>query len=223
MASRETMKKKQDNFAELDGELSARERLILAALDVIEEVGFARFSLRRVASVCGLSCAAPYKHFKNKREVIEAILLHINADWYRRQDLVLKRFEKSPLRVQLVELSLEFVRFMVENPQFRSILMIHDATFSTEFLEIKAGLSAYSKKLIRQYCDETGMPLEQAKRKMYVVRSLIYGTSLMFANRELPYTDDMMKFVRAAIDREFDLPWLGDDAPEDVLSRTNQR
>lgn len=68
MASRETMKKKQDNFAELDGELSARERLILAALDVIEEVGFARFSLRRVASVCGLSCSAPYKHFKTKEK-----------------------------------------------------------------------------------------------------------------------------------------------------------
>ncbi|MGN1065648.1 MAG: hypothetical protein ACI4QC_09560, partial [Thermoguttaceae bacterium] len=43
--------------------------------------------------------------------------------------------------------------------------------------------------------------------KMYVVRSLIYGASLMFSNGELVYDDYTMGFVRAAIDREFDLPW----------------
>ena len=63
----------------------------MAALDEVEEVGFARFSLRRVANACGVSTAAPYKHFKNKRELIEAILRHINAEWRRRQDEALNR------------------------------------------------------------------------------------------------------------------------------------
>ncbi len=191
-----------------ENEITVRERLILAALDEVEEVGFARFSLRRVASACGLSCAAPYKHFKNKKAIIEAILRHINSDWFRRQEIVLARFADRSLRVRLVELSLEFIRFMVENPQFRSILMIHDATFDSEYLDIKADLSAQSKRLVKKYCDETNMPLIEAKKKMYVVRSIIYGASLMFANCELKYCEETMKHVRAAIDREFDLPPL---------------
>ncbi|MBQ9811810.1 MAG: TetR/AcrR family transcriptional regulator [Thermoguttaceae bacterium] len=192
-----------------ESEMSVRERLILAALDEVEEVGFARFSLRRVASACGLSCAAPYKHFKNKRAIIEAILRHINSVWFRRQEIVLERLADEPLRVRLVELSLEFIRFMVENPQFRSILMIHDATFDSEYLDVKADLSAHSKKLIKKFCDETNMPLAEAKKKMYLVRSIIYGASLMFANYELKYCEETMEYVRLAIDREFDLPNLG--------------
>ncbi len=189
--------------------LTVRERLILAAIDEIEEVGFARFSLRHVAEVCGVSCAAPYKHFRNKRELINAILLFINAEWDRRQTDVLERFKDASTRVKLVELALEFIRFMVENQQFRSILMIHDETFDSDYLQIKSGLSARSKKLLLEYCQEVGMPEQVAKIKMYVTRSLLYGASLMLGNCELKYDDATMGFVRATIDREFDLPWQG--------------
>ena len=85
-----------------DERLSSRERLILAALDEVEEVGFARFSLRRVANACGVSCAAPYKHFKNKREVFEAILRYINSEWIRRQDVTLNKFADRSIRERLV-------------------------------------------------------------------------------------------------------------------------
>ncbi|MBQ9875037.1 MAG: TetR/AcrR family transcriptional regulator [Thermoguttaceae bacterium] len=194
------------NEAKKEAPPSARERLIMAALDEVEEVGFARFSLRRVANACGVSTAAPYKHFKNKRELIEAILRHINAEWRRRQDEALNRLAGGSLRERLVEVSLEFIRFMVENPQYRSIMMIRNETFDSEYLQIKADLSARSKELIREYCVESGMSAKVARIKMYVVRSLIYGASLMFANCELTYDDAAMEVVRAAIDREFDLP-----------------
>ncbi len=186
---------------------NVRERLVLAALDEVEEVGFARFSLRHVATACDVSTAAPYKHFRNKREIIEAVLRYINSDWLRRQDAVLRKYADEPIRRRLVELSLEFIRFMYENPQFRSVLMIRGDTFDAEYLKIKATLSAKSKEIISEYCELVGMPARVAKIKMYVVRSLIYGASLMFSNGELVYDDYTMGFVRAAIDREFDLPW----------------
>ncbi len=193
---------------------SVRERLILAAFDEIEAVGFQRFSVRRVAEACGVSCAAPYKHFKNKRELFEAVLRYINHNWLERQEKTLQKFADASLRRRLVELSLEFVRFMNENPQFRSILMIQDETFDDDYLQIKAELSARSKELIAEYRREVGMPEKTAKIKMYVVRSLIYGASLMFCNGELPFDDVHMKYVETAIDREFDLPW--DFEPENA-------
>ena len=195
-----------------------RERLILAAIDEIEEVGFERFSVRRVAGACGASCAAPYKHFKNKREFFEEILRYINGVWLERQERILVRLADKPLRQKLVELAVDYIRFMVENPRFRSILMIKDATFDVDYLQIKSEISACSKELIRLYCEEVGMPPAVAKIKMYVVRSLIYGASLMFGNCELNYDERTLNYVRATIEREFDLPWtfgLDADVPED--------
>lgn len=199
----------------------ARDRLILAALDEVKEVGFARLSLRRIAAACGVSCAAPYKHFRNKRELVEAVLNFIVRDWLRRQDAVLKRFEKESLRARLTELGAEFVRFMVENPQYRSVLMICDETFDSDYLAIKSGLSARSKELVKEYCRESGLSEEAGRIKMYVARSLIYGLALMFSNCELVYDESSMNFLRSLIDREFDLPL--EEGQFDLAPRLDKR
>ena len=55
-----------------------RQALILAGIDEINAHGVAAFSVRRVAQACHVSCAAPYKHFRDKREFIAAIIDHVN-------------------------------------------------------------------------------------------------------------------------------------------------
>ena len=95
--------------------------------------------------------------------------------------------------------------------------MIKDQTFDSSYLEVKAKISDFSKEVILQYCEEMGIDAKVALVKMYVVRSLIYGASLMFGNRELPYNERTLKYVRAAVDREFDLPLdLGVDKGEEL-------
>lgn len=203
-------------------ERSVRERLILAAIDEVQEFGFSRLSVRRIATACGVSCSAPYKHFKNKREIVEAILLYINSVWDLRQDVLLKKLEHETLRVRLVELALEFVRFLVENPQFRTVLMISDETLDSKYLQIKSGFTAKSKELIREYCLQTGVLKDVARTKMNVVRSLIYGGALMYGNGELTYCPESLARLRAAVDREFDLPKIG-SLSEPVLNKGRRR
>ena len=50
--------------------VSLREALILAGIAEINAFGANDFSVRRVASACNVSSAAPYKHFKDKKELI---------------------------------------------------------------------------------------------------------------------------------------------------------
>ena len=171
-----------------------RERLIVAALAEAEAFGFEGFSMRRVANACGVSCAAPYKHFKNKSELLASVISYINERWLARQDKTLARFSDAPLRRQLVELSCEYVRFMVENPRFLAVWTAKGQTGGVDYLPIKARTSELSKALLSQYCDESGVSEETARAKMYVVRSLIYGAALMFCNG-----------VADFVDREFDL------------------
>ena len=42
------------------------------------------------------------------------------------------------------------------------------------------------------------------------------GFSLMFGNNELPYNDNMTRFIRALIQREIELPWTAGFSEEDV-------
>ncbi len=185
---------------------SIRERLTLAALAEVERFGFEGVSTRRVANACGVSCAAPYKHFKNKNELLVAVVSHINERWLERQEKTLARFADASLRRQLVELSLEYVRFMVDNPSFLAVWTAKVKTAGADYLPIKAKTSELSKELLARYCEEFGVPEATARAKMYVVRSLIYGAALMFCNGDLEYDENALRFVADFVDREFDLP-----------------
>ena len=62
-----------------------REVLLMAGISEINTQGVTGFSIRRVATACGVSCAAPYKHFKDKKEFIAAIIEFVNEEWRQRQ------------------------------------------------------------------------------------------------------------------------------------------
>lgn len=181
-----------------------RERLILAGIDEINANGVQNFSVRRVAAACGISCAAPYKHFKDKQNFFAAIIDYINGLWHIRQEEILATIEDNP-RKQLVAISCAYIRFLSDNPYFRSVIMLKDDAFDSEYKQMRGQLSPISQDLIRRYCVSVGMPEKIARIKTFIVRSLIYGAALMFDNGELPYTEEMFAHVAEAIDREFDL------------------
>ena len=185
--------------------LSVKERLILEGLREIETRGLAELSLRRVATACGLSCAAPYKHFADKRSFVLAIIDYINQEWLRRGHAVEQRFAGDTRR-QLVELSMEYIRFLLENPHFRSILMLRDDALDADQVRRKAEVSHITKRLISRYCQEVSLSHEIEVRKTYVIRSLIYGAALMLDNGQLPKEEKSFRLIAEAIDREFDLP-----------------
>lgn len=187
--------------------LPLRRRLILAAIDEIEEVGFERFSVRRVAAACGASCAAPYKHFKNRQELVVAILDYISQEWLERQQRIIDRMNGASIREILIEFAVDYIRFLVENPRYNSVLMLKGETLDSSYMDVKARISDYSKELLLEYCRQEGVDLRIARVKMYVVRSQIYGFALMFINNELPYGEMMIRFVRTLVEREFELPW----------------
>ena len=58
-----------------------RNALIEKGIEIVNIEGMQAFSLRKVATACGVSHAAPYSHFQNKEELLEAMqqlsLIHI--------------------------------------------------------------------------------------------------------------------------------------------------
>ena len=63
-----------------------RNALIETGIQIVNTEGVNAFSLRKVAAACGVSHAAPYSHFQNKEELLEAMpVSYTHLDVYKRQ------------------------------------------------------------------------------------------------------------------------------------------
>lgn len=179
--------------------------LILAGIQEIRLHGVQNFSVRRIAASCGVSCSAPYKHFKNRNDYVLAILHYINQQWHQVEREILAQ-SPPDTRERLVALSIAYVRFLQENPHYRAIIMQRDENLSPAQIREKSSLSASAYRLVRRYCREVQMPEADRKRKTFVVMAAIYGAAIMMENGELDTDDSTYEMIRGIIEREFDLP-----------------
>lgn len=184
-------------------ESGKKEELILAGLQELRENGFNNFSIRRVASKCDVSCAAPYRHFKSKDDFVIEIFKYINRKWYMTQNMILSEYHDQ--RERLIEMSVAYVRFLVDNPDFLTILMTLNDPMNEEFQRKKSGVSTFVKDLIQQYCNDVGMSDSDRKRKTAIVRALIFGTAYIIHNGELENSELNFDLLRATVRREFEI------------------
>ena len=178
-----------------------RDVLIQAGIDEINAHGVTAFSIRRVAEACKVSCAAPYKHFKDKLEFIAAIIDYVKDKWHIRQQEVLAACGGS-LREQIVEICVNYVRFLMEKPFYRSILMMKDQAFDSIYHKVRGQISNRSLHLVQT----AGYEGEVLQRKVHLVRAMLFGTVFLLDTGELDYSEATLEHLRYSIDREFDLP-----------------
>lgn len=174
------------------GTASVKEQLIIAGIDELEAHGISDFSLRRVAAACNVSCAAPYKHFESKEELIDEIFAYIRTQLNLLLEQVGEIFKDNPKK-KLVESGVAYIRFCLANPHFRAIM-----TISEESLPLKSTV----KPLLLE-CLPHISPREITRREL-LIRSLIYGSAVMLESGELPQTSDSIDDIRQSIERTID-------------------
>ncbi|MDD2648675.1 MAG: TetR/AcrR family transcriptional regulator [Eubacteriales bacterium] len=182
-----------------------KEELILAGIEVLEQEGAANFSLRKTTAKCGVSAAALYRHFASKEDLLAGIVDYINGKWSKLEDEVLLAHSGASTREKLIAVSIKYIEFLMENPHFRSVVMMRDDKLPSESLRQKSCMRDVTRELIDAYSEENGLSDERRTIKTYVVRSLIYGAALMFDNGELVFCPPNMELVRKMIEREFNL------------------
>lgn len=180
------------------------ERLIEAGIDELNKHGLQDFSVRRIAGLLNISVATPYKHFSDRDEYIAKIIERIVNTWEAEIPKIVSKFPHD-YRKQILELSLGYVKFLVKNSYYRSMIMIQDEEFDRKYADLRHRLSNLSREIVYKYAKEVGMARDVLEFKVYVVRSLIYGAALMFDNGEIAYNEKNLELVRRALDREFDL------------------
>jgi AcrR family transcriptional regulator len=96
-----------------DGELS-RERILDAATEIAAERGYEGASIALVSAKCGLPASSIYWHFKNKDDLIAAVIERSFADWLRAWQVPI---EGSP-QDRLVGLAMQIAKALLDSPDF---------------------------------------------------------------------------------------------------------
>lgn len=156
---------------------SVKERLLVAGLREIEEHGFNDFSLRRVASSCNLSCAAPYRHFKGKEELLIEIFKYINSRW----QMLKKEIDKAypTIERRIVELSVAYLRFLIVTPSYLSMMFQKNQLISETELNALQKPDDFLPELIGTYGKENSWNDKKICTTIFNIKSSLYGTALL--------------------------------------------
>lgn len=102
-----------------------KEEMIKNSIRIIGEEGYDQFSMRKVAKACGVSHAAPYRHFKDKDSLITAIFDEVNEKFDRILRSALEKYPDNE-KDQLREMAFLYIKFFVENPEYMKFLFFSD-------------------------------------------------------------------------------------------------
>lgn len=145
-----------------------RQALIEAGIKIINENGEENLSLRKVAALCNVSHAAPYAHFKDKDELLEAIK---NSVTDRFMEELLNAIEDKPTADQaIIAMGRTYIQFFSSNPDYFA------------FIFGKQNINAHLK-MNREYKDD--YPPFLLLRRMYLKHLEENGLEKTFEEQEI--------------------------------------
>ncbi|MBQ2794066.1 MAG: TetR/AcrR family transcriptional regulator [Clostridia bacterium] len=157
----------------MDTVADVRTRLILAGIVELEQHGLRDFSLRRVAQEAQVSCAAPYRHFRDKEELILAIIAYIRESWELLADNISSAFADSSEQ-RLLNLAVAALRFWLANGNLRSVLMSGQEELGEEKRREVNRFDAPILAAVRTLAAERGV--NDSEELAFTVLALVYGT-----------------------------------------------
>lgn len=181
-----------------------KERLILAGIDEIGNCGVANFSLRQVAVACNVSCATPYNYFKNKEGFVVEIIQYIKYQWSLLKGEINKLYKNDEKKL-LIELCVFYIKFLVGNPNYRSIIMLDNIEVDDESYSDIESARNFIELELEHYMKINNVSTREARRKSFVIRAIVFEATLLLERGDLENTPENFDFIRYCIARELAL------------------
>lgn len=169
-----------------------RRSLIEKGLEIINQEGEEKLSLRKVAMECGVSNAAPYAHFKSKDEFIVAIQQHIMDSFTDSLEKTAEQYKDSDSLLPMLGKS--YVMFFYKNPLY------FDFLFSHKNIRIQLSLSVSDenenpplnilKKTAVSIFKKANISEKSMQDKIIAMWALVQGLSSILTMPNVEYDDD---------------------------------
>lgn len=177
--------------------------IINNGLLLLNKEGFQGFSLRKVASMCGVSHTAPYKHFKDKEDLIHAIIQEVSKKFYEAL-LEVTFLYPQDYKLRIVEIGKAYVKFMVENPDYLKLIFLSDQSGTVkiqgnELLSYEKGAFQVFKSSAEKYFQLINLDKALYLEKILSMWSLVHGIALLISKKNIEYEGDYLKLVEKMI------------------------
>jgi len=176
-----------------------RESLIEMGLKLYNEGGEENFTIRKVAGLCNVSHTAPYRHFKSKEELINAISEYVFNKFHDSLNEIVELYKDDPTK-RIIELGKKYVWFMVENPDYLKFAFLtknQPVTVSEGNKIENTGNGSFD---IFQYCaidffKSINVKEEDYMQDIIAMWSMVHGLATMLAYKTISYEGDYLKLV----------------------------
>ena len=178
------------------------EALIEAGIEIITREGPESLSLRRVAATCGVSHAAPYKHFKDKDSLILAMRNHIAGKFTAVLEASLT--ENRGIENSMIHLAQAYLGFFMENPHY--FTFFQSQPVGRVNLSDLSEPSSYSpfevfKGAALKWMDHFGVPPSRRNRALLSMWAMVHGTTSIATMRGIYYAGDWNKLLRDILEQ----------------------
>lgn len=184
------------------GDTQLKERLIQTGIAQLTLKGVEGFSLREAAKSCGVSCAAPFKHFKDKQDFFQEISLVLDCQL----ECQLKRIEaayQGDLWNVHLEGSVSFIEYLIAHPFLMNLsywgITEGERTMGTRqwrsFEMVIANFNAY--------CASLNLSKEDYDRTFFSMQNITYGLPFMATAKMLNPNEDYSAKARLLIQAIF--------------------
>lgn len=179
-----------------------RNELIKTGLKLLNEDGYQNFSLRNVAKRCNVSHTAPYRHFKNKDELVAAITVEAIGKFDKALKEAVKLYPDD-WEEQLREMGFRYVKFFVENPDYLHLLFLSDirSYIASNEETIPQGSHPFHTffNCIIKLLAEKNVAQPDIHEAVMKNWSLVHGLAILISKREYPYDGDYLDLARRII------------------------
>ena len=163
--------------------------LIEKGIEIVNTDGVQSFSLRKAAAACKVSHAAPYSHFRNKEELLNAMQLHITERFSKTLETAVAE-NKKPAAL-LKKLGIAYVSFFIDNPAYFQFLYSKsdikvDLTLSVPDEENYKPYILY-KNSILSLLKEAKVPKKKQNDILITIWAFIHGLTALATMKNVHY------------------------------------
>jgi AcrR family transcriptional regulator len=192
-----------------------REALLNAALRLISEVGPMAFTLREVARRAGVSHNAPYRHFRDRDELMAAVSTQGYAELTRAMLDAVKQESGALTRLKLAGLA--YVKFALRRPEHFTVMFDAPASKLSEKLcfnpsKMKSKYPEAAEAAEESFrtllsfvaaCQNEGvLPPGDTKEMALLAWSMVHGVAKLAITGRLPFSSkgEVVRFAEYVIE-----------------------
>jgi AcrR family transcriptional regulator len=180
-----------------------REVLLESAIRLIAEVGPAGFNLRELARRAGVSHNAPYRHFRDRDDLIAAAA---TQGFRELTQAMLRATEGEPRALNcLKRAGLAYINFALRRPEHFTVMFDGPTPLKTDHPDLaEASEEAFGTlvKFVKNCQDEGHLPSGNPHKFALLAWSMVHGVAKLASTGRLPYRSktEILKFAEFVID-----------------------